>query len=186
MRLCNYFLIVLFFSPFIVAEDFVEGSLFSSTLQFSDQNGEPFLLSQQRGHVQVVAFVYTGCRSVCPIIIADLMRLDAMLPAALRASVHYLLVSLDAKNDSAASMKQFLQEHNMASSRWRFVRGSGDATREMAMLFDVRYREDAQEIAHSNLITVLDTQGLISYQRKGSESLAAAVAAISADLANQQ
>ena len=178
------YLVILIFSSSALAANFVANSFFNSTVEFNDQNSAPFSLSQQQGQVQVVAFVYTHCTSVCPIIVADLKRLDSMLPTALKNKVQYLLVSLDPENDSEKSMKIFLQEHEITSRRWHFVRGNNDDTRELALLFDVRYRQDAGEIAHSNMISVLDTRGVLVYQRKGTDSLQLVVTAISQALTN--
>ncbi len=171
-------LVILMLSSQVLAANFEANSLFNSTVQFNDQNSALFALSQQQGHVQLVAFVYTHCTSVCPIIVADLKRLDGMLSRALKNKVQFLLVSLDPENDSAKTMKSFLQEHGIASTRWHFVRGNNDDTRELALLFDVRYRQDAGEIAHSNMISVLDTHGVLVYQRKGNDSLEAVIGAI--------
>lgn len=185
MRHIILLLVSIIFSNQALAEThFAGNSLFHSKLQLYDQNAAHFTLAQHQGKIQVVAFVYTHCISICPIIVADLKRLDGMLPIKLKNQVQFLLISLDPENDSSISMKDFLKEHDIASSRWNFVRGSSDDTRELALLFDVRYRQDPSEIAHSNMISVLDTNGALLYQRKGNDPLNTVVNVIDQTLVN--
>jgi protein SCO1 len=157
---------------------FDKNSLFNAAIEFTDQDSAQFHLSQGQGKVQIVAFVYTHCISVCPVIVADLKRLESLLPKKIKQDVAFVLVSLDPESDTPATMKSFLQTHALHQSTWHFVRGNNDDTREFSLLFDVRYRQDATEIAHSNMISVLDTKGILIHQRKGNASLNETLAAI--------
>ena len=52
---------------------------------------------------------------------------------------------------------------------WQMLSGDADDVLELAALFGVRYKpmDSGGDIAHSNMITLLDKQGRILYQLKG-------------------
>ena len=70
----------------------------------------------------------------------------------------------------------------MADGKWMMFNGDPDDVLELSALVGVRYKPmdtEGKDIAHSNMITVLDRQGRIHYQMKGfDESLQRVVAAI--------
>lgn len=153
-------------------------SLYQSETRWQDMHGRSLLLPQLKGHVQVVAFVYTHCVSMCPVIVADLQRIEAKLTDAERKQVHFTLVSLDPERDAPETMLAFMQTHSLDTGRWQFMRSNTDDTRELALLFNIRYRQEGEEIVHSNTISVLDASGRLIHQRLGAGGLDAVLAAI--------
>jgi protein SCO1/2 len=83
-----------------------------------DQDGRLTGPSRLRGHWYVVAFLYTHCPDVCPVIAGNLGVALRRLP-----DLRVLAISVDPKNDTAASVKAFLRAHNL-SSRFRYVTGT--------------------------------------------------------------
>lgn len=153
-------------------------SLYQSETHWQDMNNHSVLLPELQGRVQLVAFVYTHCVSMCPVIVADLQRVEAMLTDAERQQVHFTLVSLDPERDLPETMLAFMNTHTLNTERWQFMRGSNDDTRELALLFNIRYRQEGEEIVHSNTISVLDASGRLVHQRLGAGGLDAVLAAI--------
>jgi protein SCO1/2 len=66
----------------------------------------------------VVAFLYTHCPDVCPVIASNLGLALRRLP-----DLRVLAVSVDPKNDTPASVKAFLRARNLPS-RFRYVTGT--------------------------------------------------------------
>lgn len=153
------------------AEVLPSQSVFNSEISVTGQTGAALHLSDNQGRMQLVAFVYTHCTSVCPVIMADLMRLDAQMSPALRSKTLITLISLDPAMDTPEVMQAFLTEHGIKDRRWRFVRSSPDDLQELALLFDMRYRRDEKEIAHSNMLSLLDANGVLLHQRRGNTNL---------------
>ena len=147
-----------------------------------NQNGGKVNIADFQGKVQVVAFVYTYCEHSCPFIIANLKRIEREIPAENKADVQFSLVSLDPARDSPEVLKQYMLDHDLDEQLWTMLNGNPDDVLELSALLGVRYRpmdNEAKDIAHSNMITVLDRQGRIHYQMKGlNESLEAVVSAI--------
>jgi protein SCO1/2 len=83
-----------------------------------DQEGRLTGPAQLRGHWYVVAFLYTHCPDVCPVIASNLGVALRRLP-----SLRVLAISVDPKNDTPASVKAFLRAHNLPP-RFRYVTGT--------------------------------------------------------------
>lgn len=75
----------------------------------SDQHGEPFTLSQQRGNVVLLYFGYTHCPDICPATLSvfrsvvDSLGTDAQ-------HVRVVFVTVDPERDSASYLKDYLAQ----------------------------------------------------------------------------
>ena len=148
-----------------------------------NQNGKRTNIAELRGKVQVVAFVYTYCEHSCPFIIANLKRIEEQLPSAQQRECRFSLISLDPGRDTPEVLKRYMLDHELDERLWTMFNGDPDDVLEFSALMGVRYKpmdREAKEIAHSNMITVLDRQGRIRYQMKGlNQDLNLVVSAIS-------
>lgn len=83
-----------------------------------DQDGRLTGPSRLRGHWYVVAFLYTHCPDVCPVIASNLGVALRRLP-----DLRVLAISVDPKNDTPPSVKAFIRAHNLLP-RFRYVTGT--------------------------------------------------------------
>jgi protein SCO1/2 len=75
-----------------------------------DQNGRLVRLSDQRGKIVFVTFLYTHCPDVCPLIASNLnVVLHRLGPA--RSGARVLVVSVDPKGDTPTSVRRFIHAH---------------------------------------------------------------------------
>ncbi len=96
-------------APAYVAGDAV-GSETPPPLTLTDQHGHRVDLAKLKGKPVLVAFLYTHCHDVCPIVASKLHTADALLkPGAERPTL--LAVSVDPKRDTPASAAKFNREH---------------------------------------------------------------------------
>jgi protein SCO1 len=153
-------------------------SLYQSQSHWTNSQHQHVMLPSFVGKPQILAFVYSHCLSMCPVIVADLQRVEQKLAVAERERVTFTLITLDPDRDTPDTMATFMRKHQLSTPRWQFLRGSADDTRELALLFNVKYRQEGEEIAHSNTISVLDVDGRLAYQRVGIGGLDAVVAAV--------
>jgi protein SCO1/2 len=137
------------------------------SLWTSDQSKQ-VKLSVLRGRPQVLAMFFTRCEFACPILVHDLLRIEAALPGKLRGQVDFLLVSLDSARDDAAALKDFRVARKLPLANWTLLRGGSDDVRELAALLGVNFQKDARgQFAHSNLITILNAEGEIIHRQVG-------------------
>lgn len=85
-----------------------------------DLDGKPVRLAELRGRPALVAFVYTGCRSACPILSLRMARLQEKLERA-RLPATLLSVTVDPQADDAATLAKFAKGFN-ARPGWHFLR----------------------------------------------------------------
>ena len=143
-------------------------SLYDLPSAWRDQRGADVRLASLAGRVRVVAMVYTSCQATCPLILGDLKRIEASLPADRRADVGFVLVSIDPERDSPERMAQWAARTQLDPARWTLLAGGGAEVRELAAVLGVRYQQQADgELAYTNAITVLDAAGAVAHQQLG-------------------
>ena len=85
-----------------------------------------------------------------------------------RDRVRFLLVSFDSERDTPAVLREFAQKNELDLSRWTLLTGSEPDVRELAAVLGVKYKRSQQiGFSHSNLITVLDTEGRVIHRQSG-------------------
>jgi len=143
-------------------------SLFHLEGAWSDQAGAPFRFASLRGSPAVILMFYGTCQAVCPILIGDTLRLEAALAPAARARTRFVLVTFDPGTDTPERLRALAAERGMDLSRWSLVRGADGDVRALATVLGVQYsRVGPRDFTHSNVITVVDPQGVVARQVEG-------------------
>jgi len=87
--------------------------------RLTDQDGRPVALSEFRGEVVALTFLYTTCEDACPIIVSQIRgALDD-----LGRDVPVLAVSVDPPGDTPARAREFLLDQRM-TGRMSYLLGS--------------------------------------------------------------
>lgn len=137
----------------------------SSTWRNRDNREMP--LSDLRGEVQVVAMVYTHCEFACPRILADMQRVRQGLSDHAQANTNFVIISIDPERDTPERLSNFADENDLNNEHWTLLNGSQGDILEIAALLGVRYKRISEtDFTHSNMITVLNSEGEIIHQRK--------------------
>lgn len=145
-----------------------DNSVYHLESQWRDQHGVSFSITELQGPVRLVAFVYTYCEHTCPVIISELKSLVAQLPKSIRDKVIVTLVTLDPKRDTVERVAQYMESRSLDDKGWQVLVGTPDDVLSLAALFDVRYKPMGEsDIAHSNVITLVDQNGVIRNKIKG-------------------
>jgi len=80
----------------------------AAEISLTDQNGNPFRLSDYRGKVVLLFFGYTYCPDVCPATMAELRAARAMLKADQAARVQVVFITVDPARDTPASIQEYV------------------------------------------------------------------------------
>ena len=143
-------------------------SLYLTESKWTSDLGRTVPLSVLRGRPQVVAMFFTHCEYACPIVVNDMRKLQAALPADARAQTDFLLVSFDAQRDTPAALHAYREKEKLPLASWTLLRAKEDDVRELAALLGINYAPDSRgQFAHSNLITVLNAEGEVVFQQAG-------------------
>ena len=145
-----------------------DNSIYQLNVVWKDQNGKSTELKNFTGKKVVLAMIYTSCPTACPIIVSDMQKLEAAIPKNKISGYHFVLVSIDPDRDTPAKLNQFAEERNLDTKFWNLLTGSKNDVAELAELIGFNYKKDSNgNFTHSNLITVLDREGIILNQSEG-------------------
>jgi protein SCO1/2 len=126
----------------------------------TDQNGRRIALTDFRGRVTVVTFLFTHCTDVCPVLPQMLARVDQRLTDAEKAKVRYVGISVDPRRDTPAQLKKFMAERSLAESRWTLLTGTVKELTRAAGDYGVVVRPDPRaEFVHNTVFVVIDANG---------------------------
>ena len=140
-------------------------SIFQLDSRWTLPDGSEVPLRHLEGRIQVLAMIYTHCEHACPRIIGDMRRIAREL-GPLGDRVGYTLVSLDPERDDPARLTEFARQTGLEG--WTLLRAEEGAVRELAAALGIRFRRISDEdFVHSNLLSVLDTDGVVIHRQLG-------------------
>jgi protein SCO1/2 len=153
-------------------------SLYQIDSTWTNDSGKAVRLASLAGRPQVVTMFFSNCQYACPLLVHDMKKIEAALPAGLRSRVGFALVSFDSERDTRATLAKFRTSRALPES-WTLLTAKPDDISELAMLLGVKFKKGADgQFAHSNVITVLDAKGQIVFQQNGLNKDATEVAAV--------
>ena len=146
-----------------------------SDATFVDEKGAARRLTDWRGKVLVVTFIYTRCPlpNFCPLmdrhfkIIQDDIRSETAL-----SRVRLLSVSLDPRHDTPPVLARHAAKLLADPEVWSFLTGEADAIDTFAKQFGVsisRGSESDQDIVHNLRTAIIDGDGRLTTVLNGSE-----------------
>ncbi len=128
--------------------------------QLADATGKPFRLSEQRGRVVVLTFLYTNCPDECPLI-AERFRAASEQLGADAANVRWVAVSLDPVGDTPATVAQFLKAHRVEGTLTYLI-GAREQLAPVWKAYFLTVMPGASPgvITHQSRVIVIDRDGL--------------------------
>ena len=130
-------------------------------------NNESIQLASLAGKPQLIALIYTGCSNACPIIVESMKRVEQQVPMNMRSKIGFVLVSLTPDTDYPKTLKAFAEKKGL-NPNWKLLRGNNELVRTLSNALNGRYKviKDG-DVAHSNTVTLLNSQGQIQMQASG-------------------
>lgn len=130
-------------------------------IDLTDQYGKKIDLAKLKGHTVLVAFLYTHCTDLCPIVAGKLHTAYAGLSKSERPL--FLAVSVDPAHDTPASAAAFNKRHR-TTGEIDWLLGSKAELQKVWTAWGVKPEHDAndpEEIEHNAEIFAIDKQGQI-------------------------
>lgn len=134
----------------------------------TDQNGRRVALTDFRGRVAILTFLFTNCTDVCPVLPQILNRVDQLLTEDERKQLAYVGISIDPKRDTPAQLKKFMQQHGLSEARWTLLTGSLQALTKAANDYGVVVRPDPRlDFVHNTVFVLVDGKGRLRTEFHG-------------------
>ena len=134
--------------------DLSEPSQVAPEFSLRDQFGEPVSLSDRRGDVVILTFLYTYCPDICPVVaghLADVYDALAQNPDTI-AQVSLIAVSVDPQRDTVERAHEYSSQYGMLNT-WSYLVGT---------------EEDLAEVWADYYVSAAPTDGEPTHDESGS------------------
>lgn len=130
----------------------------------TDQRNQVFRFGILRGKIVLVAFAYTTCPDVCPLMTAAMLTVQRELSPVERDKVHLLTVTTDPEVDSPAVLAAYARRYGADVSNWSFLTGNEPSLARVWKNFGVGVKRIARGLVdHTPLTAVIDRNGVMRF-----------------------
>jgi protein SCO1 len=126
----------------------------------TSQDGQPVALADLRGKVVAVAFIYTQCPDICPMLTQKMVQVQDELGADFGKRIAFVSISLDPEHDTPEVLKDYAQFWGAKPEGWTFLTGSPEAVRDVTRRYGVFFaKKEDGSVDHTQLTTLVDGEG---------------------------
>jgi protein SCO1/2 len=137
-------------------------------LSLTTQDGQRLSLTELRGKVVAVTFIYASCTDTCPLLTAKMAGLQAALGADFGSKVFFLSVTVDPERDTPAVLQRYAQAHGVNLAGWAFLTGTPAEIRQVARRYGIYYKKTPRgDVDHTFLTSLVDQSGTLRVQYLG-------------------
>ncbi|MCP4632325.1 MAG: SCO family protein [candidate division Zixibacteria bacterium] len=130
-------------------------------------NGEPFGLEQMKGKLNVVDFIFTNCKSICPIMAENMVDLYDLYSGS--DLVQFVSISVDPVRDTLETLNEYARQQGVNDNRWVFLRASIEDVVKICE-GDFMLAADQLPMGHTSKFILVDQFGQIRSYHDGTES----------------
>ncbi len=130
----------------------------------TSQSGAHVQLAQFRGKLVVLDFIYTHCTDVCPLVTANLARVQRQLVARgwWITDIVFVSVTTDPARDTPGVLLMYARRYAADLHGWSFLTGSRQTLAAVYRTYGVVVRPSGAGLqAHSLPIFVISRQGIV-------------------------
>jgi len=95
--------------------------------EYTTQDGEKLGLNDLKGEWWLASFVYTNCKTVCPVMTKNMAKLQNELKEN-KLDIQIVSFSVDPEFDTPEILKEYAQGYDVDFSNWTFLTGYDFAT----------------------------------------------------------
>lgn len=150
------------------SEEANENSVYLLDENWKTESNKTINWADLKGTPRVMAMIFTNCTYACPVIVNDMKKVEAGLSKKDLNKVKFLLVSIDPERDTPETMTKFAKNMHLDLNRWQLLTSNDNNVSELAAVLGFKYKQEKDKsFSHSNIITVLNSEGEIAHQHFG-------------------
>jgi cytochrome oxidase Cu insertion factor (SCO1/SenC/PrrC family) len=144
------------------------------TFQLTNQDGRPFGSGDLANKIWIADFIFTSCRTTCPIISSRMSELQKPLE---KSDVHLVSFSVDPNKDTPAVLRSYANGLHAQPGRWDFLTGNRSVIYDLSEKgFKLAASDGSDEMGmpvHSTKMVLVDRHGEIRgyYDATGADSI---------------
>ena len=124
-----------------------------------------------RGKVVAIAFIYTYCTDVCPMLTDNMARVQEKLGTAFGTKIDFVSITVDPERDTPDVLKQYAENFGANLKGWSFLTGDPATVHEVGRKYGVIARKTADgDVDHTFLTSLVDPNGVLRVQYLGAGS----------------
>jgi len=137
-------------------------------VSLTTQASQRLSLTELRGKVVAVTFMYASCTDTCPLLTAKMAGLQAALGADFGPKVFFLSITVDPERDTPAVLQRYAQAHGANLAGWAFLTGTPAEIRQVARRYGIYDKKTARgDVDHTFLTSLVDQSGNLRVQYRG-------------------
>ena len=137
-------------------------ALFASPdFSFKAQTGELVTKGLLTGQPYVANFIFTTCRTVCPLLTSKMVRLQRNLPG---VPIHFVSFSVDPEHDTVEALAAYGKQWNAQEQRWLLLETTPPGLAAIARGFKItaeRTDGGIDAVMHSAVFVLVDQYGVV-------------------------
>jgi protein SCO1/2 len=134
----------------------------------NSQDGTQISLSDLRGKVVAVAFIFTLCAATCPVLTPMMSLVQGQLGPDFDNKVVFASITLDPERDTPEMLKLYAQMYGADVAGWSFLTGPAPIIQDLTRRYGVFASKNANgDIEHSFLTSIVDRRGILRVQYLG-------------------
>ena len=134
----------------------------------TSQDGAQVTLTDFRGKVVAVTFIYTSCTSTCPVLTPMMSFVQDQLGRDFGRNIVFVSITVDPERDTPLVLKEYATSFGANLSGWSFLTGSPAAIRDVTRRYGVVASKNISgDVDHTFLTSIVDQHGILRVQYAG-------------------
>jgi protein SCO1 len=134
----------------------------------TNQDGNRLALTDLRGKVLAITFIYASCADTCPLLTAKMAGLENRLGAAFGSQAFFLSITVDPARDTPKVLRRYAEGYKANLAGWAFLTGTQVEIRAVAKGYKIYYKRTPNgQVDHTFLTSLVDQSGIIRVQYMG-------------------
>ena len=130
--------------------------------------GGRLALSNLRGKVVAVTFIYATCTDTCPLLTDKMAGMQKRLGPDFGAKVRFVSITVDPERDTPPILAQYARNHGANPTGWAFLTGTPAEIREVGRRYGIYAKKTERgDVDHTFLTSIVDQRGTLRVQYLG-------------------